>query len=75
MSRLIQILVLMVLFNGWGLSQSYTFKVRHDHDPWGKCLGELTVSPSGIRFSSDEEEHSFNWNWLDIQSVDRISEL
>jgi hypothetical protein len=38
MNRLIRILVLMVLFSGWGFSQGYTFKVRHDHDPWGKWL-------------------------------------
>ncbi len=73
MSRFIRILIMMVLFSSWGFSQSYTFKVRHDHDPWGKCLGEMTVSPSGIEFKSDNEEHSFNWEWLDIQSVDRKS--
>ncbi len=64
---------MMVLFSSWGVSQSYTFKVRHDHDPWGKCLGEMTVSPSGIEFRSDKEEHSADWAWLDIQGVDRRS--
>lgn len=73
MSKFIQVLAMMILFSGWGFSQSYTFKVRHDHNPWGKCLGEMTVSPSGLEFRSEDEDHTADWGWLDIQTVDRKS--
>ena len=64
---------MMVLFSSWGISQSYSFKVRHDHDPWGKCLGEMIISPSGIEFRSGNDDHSINWDWHAIQTVDRKS--
>ena len=47
--------------------------MSHDHDPWGKCEGEITVSSTGIEFKSDKKEHNFDWEWPDIQSVDRKS--
>jgi hypothetical protein len=51
-----------------------SLRVRHDHDPWGGCGGELTVSESGIQYLSEEEpKHDQNWTWLDIQTVDRRS--
>lgn len=73
MSRLNLALAIMLLIGGWGLSQDYTFTVSHDHDPWGECAGEMTISESGIRFDSDEEEHSFDRDWTEIQSIDRRS--
>lgn len=48
-------------------------QVRHDHDPWGSCTGELAVSEHGIRFESNKESHVVNWKWTDIQTVDRLS--
>lgn len=51
-----------------------TFQVRHDHDPWGACRGELTFSDSGIVFESRKEEHSRDWAWNDVQTFDRLSE-
>lgn len=50
-----------------------TLQVRHDHDPWGSCTGEVEISETGIEFRSDKEEHSRNWPWIDIQSFDRLS--
>lgn len=51
-----------------------SFRVRHDHSPWGACQGELTITEKGIRFDSETEEgHSQSWDWLDIQTVDRQS--
>lgn len=51
-----------------------TFRVRHDHDPWGSCTGQITVGENGIEYRSDDkQEHSRQWTWLDIQTVDRRS--
>lgn len=51
-----------------------TLHVRHDHDPWGGCTGELAITSDGIRFHSDgKEEHTRDWSWTDIQTVDRLS--
>ena len=47
--------------------------MRHDHDPWGSCRGTVEVDEKGIRFQSEEKEHSRDWSWNDIQSVDRYS--
>lgn len=48
--------------------------VRHDHDPWGECEGELTITDEGISYRSEtKEEHNRDWTWLDIQTVDRQS--
>ncbi len=51
-----------------------TLRVRHDHDPFGECRGELTIDASGVRFASDKPEHSRDWNWIDLQSFDRRSD-
>lgn len=49
-------------------------QVRHDHDPWGACVGELSITAEGIRYTSAEKpEHDRQWTWLDIQTVDRRS--
>lgn len=50
-----------------------TLSVRHDHDPWGGCEGELEISEDGIRFEPDEGDHRREWAWIDIQSFDRRS--
>lgn len=51
-----------------------TLPVSHDHNPWGKCEGELTIGEDGIRYRSDtEEKHNRDWTWPDIQTVDRRS--
>ena len=55
------------------MSQDFSFKVYHDHNPWGKCIGEMTVSPSGKKFESVKEEHSIELGWTDIQSLERKS--
>ena len=53
--------------------QAEVLPVRHDHEPWGKCLGELEISDGGIEFRSKKEKHSRHWDWLEIQSFDRRS--
>lgn len=60
--------------SGSALAADRTLHVRHDHDPWGDCTGELTIDSNGIRYRSDDkEEHNRDWTWTDIQSVDRLS--
>ena len=71
-------LALMVLaagiLAGGGTLFAESLRVRHDHDPWGGCEGELTVNESGIQYLSEEEpQHNRDWTWLDIQTVDRRS--
>ncbi len=57
-----------------GAAAAGSIHVRHDHDPWGGCEGELTVDDSGIQYHSEEKpEHDRDWTWLDIQAVDRRS--
>lgn len=75
MSNAIKLVVIFAAMGSWSLAQSYSFSVRHDHDPWGSCQGVLTVSADGIQFESNKEEHSVQWGWLDIQTVDRFSPL
>ena len=48
-------------------------KVRHDHDPWGACEGELTVTDAGIEYVTEKEDHRRSWAWIDIQGFDRRS--
>ena len=55
-------------------SDETLLQVRHDHDPWGKCVGELTIDDQGIEFVSRKEAHSRTWTWTEIQSLDRRSE-
>ncbi len=54
--------------------QAEVLQVRHDHDPWGKCIGELEINNAGIEFRSKKEKHSRHWDWLEIQSFDRKSD-
>ena len=63
------ILALMVA----GPVRAQTLQVRHDHDPWGACEGELHITENGIRYDTEKEEHRRDWAWLDIQSFDRQS--
>ncbi len=49
------------------------FEVRHDHDPWGGCRGQLIFSQQGLRYETSKEKHARDWSWADIQSFDRIS--
>ena len=66
--------LLTLLFFGpaaWG----ETMRVRHDHDPWGKCEGKLIIDQEGIEYrSAKKEDHNRKWVWPDIQSVDRKSQ-
>ena len=48
-------------------------QVRHDHDPWGACEGELVVDENGIQYVTDKEDHQKSWAWIDIQGFDRWS--
>jgi hypothetical protein len=51
-----------------------TLKVRHDHNPWGKCQGELIISQEGIEYRTEgKESHNHLWKWTDIQTFDRKS--
>jgi len=71
MNRWIPTLLLLVFFNAWG--EAETLKVRHDHNPWGKCTGEVIVSESGIEYRTEKKKHNQQWKWVDIQSFDRKS--
>jgi hypothetical protein len=70
-SRILMGICLLVAFSPSVSAQ--TLEVRHDHDPWGGCEGELTITAEGIRYETDKEEHSRSWNWVDIQGFDRKS--
>ncbi len=50
-----------------------TLLVRHDHDPWGSCEGELHITENGIRYETEKKEHQRDWAWVDVQSFDRRS--
>ncbi len=72
-NRYVLLTVALVWFSGSSLA-ARALHVRHDHDPWGSCTGELTVTPNGVRYhSEDKKEHSREWAWTDIQTVDRLS--
>lgn len=73
MSKTLNLLIFFFCLIPWGFGQSFT--VRHDHDPWGSCQGELTVHGDGIDFRSSKEDHNRQWAWTDIQAVDRFSPL
>lgn len=61
--------VILIAVPAW----SQTLKVRHDHDPWGSCNGELVVTADGIRYETNKADHRRDWKWVDIQSIDRKS--
>ena len=73
MSRWLNTILFVLLGTPLCLAQS-TLKVRHDHDPWGACEGELIISDTGVEYRTEKEKHSRTWPWQDIQSVDRKSE-
>ena len=64
----------LALLFGTAMLQAEVLQIRHDHDPWGKCIGELEIRDAGIEFRSKKEEHSRHWDWLEIQSFDRKSD-
>lgn len=50
-----------------------TLQVKHDHDPWGSCLGELTITPQSVRFAGKTKpEHTRVWSWLDTKTVEGL---
>ena len=71
MGRWIFRLVVLTMITSFGLGQR--IKVRHDHDPWGGCEGELVITDSGIEYRSEKEKHNRNWSWTDMQTLDRFS--
>ncbi len=71
MIHLMSVLILAFGLNDGGHQAS--LKVRHDHDPWGECLGELIFSDTGIEFTGSKEKDNRKWRWQDIQSFDRMS--
>ncbi len=71
MNKWIVSLALVFWVNGWLAAE--TLKVRHDHNPWGKCEGELVLSQEGVEYRQDEDKHHRKWRWVDIQSIDRKS--
>jgi hypothetical protein len=66
MFRVIQTGFLVLLVGA--VLHAEVLQVRHDHDPWGKCIGELEINNAGIEFRSNKEKHSRHWDWLEIQS-------
>jgi hypothetical protein len=61
--------LILVFFNPWAGAE--TLLVRHDHDPWGKCTGEVILTDEGIEYRTEKENHNRQWKWVDIQSFDR----
>ena len=55
------------------LFSAQVLDVRHDHDPWGSCQGQIRIDDEGIRYEANKPEHSREWTWLDIQGFDRRS--
>jgi hypothetical protein len=73
-NRLVLLAAVVGLWVSGSALAAGTLHVRHDHDPWGSCTGELTITAKGIQYHSDDkEEHSRDWSWTDIQTVDRLS--
>lgn len=70
-SGILAVFCLVVAFSASAPAQS--LRVRHDHDPWGGCEGELSISEAGIRFEAEKVDHSRSWSWSDIQGFDRKS--
>ena len=70
-SRISMGLLMLTLSSAAASAQG--LQVRHDHDPWGSCEGELIVTVDGIRYEADKEEHSRVWSWSDVQGFDRKS--
>ena len=78
-NRVLQLLRCLLLF--WTTSAllsaggvAATLQVKHDHDPWGSCLGELTITSQGIRLAGKTKpEHTRDWSRLDIKTVYRHS--
>lgn len=73
MSSWIYRFIVAILITSCGFGQ--TLRVRHDHDPWGDCDGEMVITDSGIEYKSEKEKHNRSWAWTDIQTVDRYSPL
>jgi len=71
MNKWIISLAFLLLMNIWGKAE--TLEVRHDHNPWGKCTGEMIISESGIEYRTEKKKHNHQWKWVDIQSFDRKS--
>jgi len=71
MSKWIYGIFLVVLCTHF--SFGWTLKVRHDHDPFGGCEGELLITEAGVTYETEKEKHRRTWEWTDIQTVDRYS--
>lgn len=71
MNKWITSLALLLLTSAWVKAE--TLKVRHDHNPWGKCTGELIVTETGIEYRTQKKKHNRQWQWVDIQTFDRKS--
>lgn len=61
--------LVLVCFSSW--SRAETLRVRHDHNPWGKCTGEVIITDDGIEYRTEKKKHNRQWTWVDIQSFDR----
>lgn len=68
MNRLM--LLIVPVFFLFGLARADVYKVRHDHDPWGSCHGELVIDEEGIRYQTDHQKDERNWSWSDIETFD-----
>lgn len=68
------IAIFMLTWLSGSPAEADTIQVRHDHDPWGQCRGQLLVTDDGIEYQPEKKEkHSRHWKWADIQSFDRKS--
>jgi hypothetical protein len=71
---LLSVFLLSCFFGGVQAQADFSLQVRHDHDPWGQCRGELRFTTNGIEFISKKEKHSRQWKWTDLQGFDRKAE-
>jgi len=51
-----------------------TLSVIHKKKLWRDGRGTIDVTQNGIVYRANKKKHGRNWNWLDIQHFDRISE-
>ncbi len=61
--------LILFFFSSWARAE--TLMVRHDHNPWGKCTGEIIITDDGIEYRTKKQKHNRQWKWVDIQSFDR----
>ena len=70
MIRMLNVIALLVLVFGGreALGQEFKFQVEHDHLV-KSCKGELTISPQGLEYRTENKEHARKWDFTDIKMI------